>query len=316
MKHSIKFLLFVSFCLIAKLYFQQKEWIKIPVNQDLKPVLASYQSNSVEKYALGFNSLIGASIWVQLLQKSDHRPVPDEKVSWEFSQLDTLTTVDPNNNRAYDFGSIFISVLRRDKLGGKLLLEKWTKKRPDFWRPWYLLGSHYSLELHDYALAAPLIIKASKMANAPSWLSSLGIRLLSESGQYFQALKTSLELFPIIRDPEGRTRLSHRIRALNYSIQKKYWQNALDTYLSESKHFPSTIADLEPQFNHQKRELSSLTDSDHEKDETLVRLMNESFQFNLSPNKKEVVSSMPSETKNLESIGIYIPPSEKEINPK
>jgi hypothetical protein len=44
--------------------------------------------------------------------------------------------------------------------------------------------------------------------------------------------------------------------------------------------------------------------------------MNESFQFNLSPNKKEVVSSMPSETKNLESIGIYIPPSEKEINPK
>lgn len=316
MKRSINFLLVVSFCLVAKLYFQKKEWIKIPVNQDLKPLLASYHSNSVEKYALGFNGLIGAGIWIQLLQKSDYRPVPDERVSWEFSQLDTLTTLDPNNNRAYEFGSIFISVLRRDKLGGKILLEKWTKKRPNFWKPWYLLGSHYSLELHDYAAAAPLMIKASRMTNAPFWLSSLGIRLLSESGQYFQALKSSLELFLVITNPEGRTRLSQRIRALNYSIQKQHWQNALSTYLYETKTLPSNIDELGPQFNRQRRELSSLIDKEQQGDENLAALMNETFHFKLSRNKKDIVSATPSETKEFESIGIYIPPSEKETNTK
>ena len=71
MRKLIPPLLVVCICLGAKICLQKTKLISPPMSPDLKPILASYQSTSVEKYAFGFNSLIGASIWVQLLQQSD-----------------------------------------------------------------------------------------------------------------------------------------------------------------------------------------------------------------------------------------------------
>lgn len=309
-KTLILFLGFVT-SLLGKVYFQKHNLVTQPANPDLKPLLASYQSESVERYSLGFNSLIGAGIWVQLLQNSDYHPVKDNQVSWEFAQIDTLTTLDPNNIRAYDFGSIFISVLRRDKIGGKLLLEKWTKKQPNFWRPWYLLGSHHFLELHDYATAAPLIFKASKMSGSPEWLSSLGIRLFSESGQLYQALKTSLELLPQLKVGEGRDRIAFRIRSLNYRIQKRYWQEALENYLKKNSKPPENLADLNDLVASKKRELSSLMDYS-EDTELKEFVLSEKFTFKLDSSHKAIVSASPETTNLLENVGIFIEPHSKE----
>ncbi|NQW44021.1 MAG: hypothetical protein HQ462_01290 [Deltaproteobacteria bacterium] len=311
MRKLIPPLLVVCICLGAKICLQKTKLISPPMSPDLKPILASYQSTSVEKYAFGFNSLIGASIWVQLLQQSDYRPLKTGTVSWEFAQLNTLTTLDPNNNRAFDFGSIFISVLRRDKIGGKILLEKWTKKRPEFWRTWYLLGSHNFLELNDYATAAPLILKASKMQNAPEWLSSLGIRLLSESGQLYQALKTSVELITQIQEPESRGRLESRIRSLNYNIQKRHWEEALSSYLYKNSKLPADLIDLKAEIALKKRELSSLFEN--EKDSDLVnQILNETFTFKIDTKTRTIASAFPEKTGGLEKTGVYNPSLKQE----
>ena len=302
----------VGLCLWAKLYFQSKPLIHPPSSPDLKPLLASYQSHSVEKYSFGFNALIGASIWIQLLQKSNYKPVSNDEVSWEFTQLDAITTLDPNNNRAYDYGAIFISVLRRDKIGGKILLEKWVKKRPDYWRAWYLLGSHYFLELKDYSAAAPLILKASSMAQAPAWISSLGIRLLSESGSYFQALRKSLDLLPQLNSPEGRERLVLRIRSLNYQIQKSYWTEALNSYSRQKGAPPSSISDLQDLVVSSSRELSSLVDSQSPLETMDRKLLAEKFTFRLSQDRKEILPKDLSQIQSLESVGIFIPDQSKE----
>lgn len=314
-KTSVTFLAVLA-CFAGKFYLQRSSLVVKPKAPDLKPILASYHSQSLDKNALGFNMLLGAGIWVTLLQNSDYNPVSDENVSWEFTQLDSLTTLDPNNSRAYDYGSIFISVLRRDKLGGKLLLEKWTKKRTNFWKPWYLLGSHYFLELKDYASAAPLILKASTMANSPSWLSALGVRLLSESGQYYQALHTSLGLLPFLKDPEGKKRLLLRIRALNYQLQKKYWNDALTAYYNKNKKYPDELSLLRNDFANQRRELSSLRLLTNETEEDSSSILDEQFPFKLSPTKTEVVSANPEQTKTLESLGIFSNTNKKETNSK
>jgi hypothetical protein len=298
-------------CLLGKVYFQKLALVAPPANPDLKPLLASYQSESVERYSLGFNNLIGAGIWVNLLQNSDYHPVKDEQVSWEFAQVDTLTTLDPNNIRAYDFGSLFISVLRRDKLGGKLLIEKWTKKQPHYWRPWYLLGSHYFLELHDYAAAAPLILKSSKMAGAPPWLSSLGIRLFSESGQLYQALKTSLELLPQLKDPESKSRIAYRIQSLNYRIQKRFWEEALENYLKKNKKPPTNMDELSQLIASKKRELSSLIEDSDDAD-LKEFVLSEKFTFKLDSSRKSIVSASPETTNSLENVGIFVESNSKE----
>lgn len=312
MKKALFPILVVGICIGAKYYLQTHQTAFKRQNPDLKPLLASYQSHSIEKHSLGFNMLMGASLWIQLLQNSDYRPVTDEKVSWEFTQLDSLTSLDPNNNRAYEYGSIFISVLRRDKLGGKILLEKWTKKRPHYWKTWYLLGSHYFLELKDYATAGPLLLKAAAMKGAPSWLSSLGVRILSESGQYYQALQTSLELFPFLTDLESKGRLAFKIRALNYQLQKKYWNDSLASYFKEHKRYPNELSAIAKEFSSHKRELSSLTISNTELADESRELLAESFSFTLSKAKNEVISLNPEKTRDLESLRIFVQPNAKE----
>ncbi len=306
-KITIPFLVLCG-CLLGKFFFQNYNCIEPVNNPDLKPLLASYQSSSVEKYALGFNSLIGASIWIQLLQNSDHHPVKNNEVSWEFAQIDTITTLDPNNTRAYDFGAIFISTLRRDKTGGKLLLEKWVKKQPNYWRPWYLLGGHHFLELKDYASAAPFILKASKMARAPEWLSSLGIRLLSESGQLYQALKTSLELIPQVRNQEAISRLSLRVRSLNYKIQKLQWEEALTQHLKKHTTFPHDISELKEEVIAKSRELSSLIENEKTSEATKI-FLTENFKFKLDRTNKKIISTTPEETNALENVGIFFGPN-------
>lgn len=298
-------LLSLTLLLLGKLYFQRHSIVRPASRPDLKPLLASYQSNAIDAYSFGFNNMIGASIWVQLLQNSDYRPLKEDQVSWEFTQLDALTTLDPNNIRAYDFGSIFISTLRRDKLGGQMLIEKWTKKQPNAWRPWYMLGIHHVLELKDYASAPPFILKASKMKGAPDWLSSLGIRLMSESGQLYPALKTSLELLPQLQNPEAIDRVSLRIRSLNYRIQKNQWQESLNQYRYFKKNLPSSLEDLKYFQNSGDRELSSIINE--EKNNLSVRLLlSEKFLFTLSKDKKEIISAEPWKTASLEKVGIFL----------
>lgn len=305
MRKNITLPLFVCAVLeLGKVCFQHFSIVKPPIAPDLKPRLASYQSAAVERYSLGFNSLLGASIWVQILQNSDHRPVQNNEVSWEFAQLDTLTTLDPNNIRAYDFGAIFISTLRRDKIGGKLLIEKWAKKQPNTWRPWYLLGIHHVLELKDYSSAPPFILKASKMRGAPAWLSSLGIRLMSESGQLYPALKTSLELLPQLQNREAADRIVLRIRSLNYQIQRNHWQETLDNYIKTQRSHPKSFADLMAFGSGRSRELNSIVDD--EKNSLIAQeLLGEIFKFKIDPRTTQIVSARPEQTDILEKVGIF-----------
>lgn len=314
MRNFLLPILILSLCLGGKLCFQHRHWVERHEISHLPPLLAQYRSDSVERYSFGFNNLLGAAMWVQLLQKGNEQPIPHGKLSWEYSQFDTITTLDPNNMRVYEFGAIFISTLRRDQMGGKHLLEKWTHKQPDYWRVWYMLGNHEYSQLRDYPSAAPHILKASLMANAPTWLSSLGVRLLSETGQLYAALKASLELYQQLPSEESKARLVDRIRSLNYNIQKQRWISALQHFKQQYGISPPSIDALRTLAESQSRELSSLLEG-QDKKEIAQRLLQERFDFKWDPETQNILSAHPKQTELLENAGIHIPPHLKEAKP-
>lgn len=246
------------------------------MHPSLKPIEAKYQSQALKKYNAGFAHFLSALMWVQLLQQSSHQPIQDGKVSWEFTHVDGITELDPQFDRAYSFGSTFLSVFKQDVLGSQLILEKWVKRRPYYWRANYLLGFHYFSELDDASRGSEYILKASAMENAPSWTTSLGVRMLSETGALAQALRISIELYPGIRDDEGRTRLKSRVRSLNYALQKKGWEAALHKYRKEQKAEPQQIQDLRSILHSEVRGIASLFD---QVPEDLKPLLAEPFQF-------------------------------------
>ncbi len=263
---------------------------------ELNPSLASYESKALKTFSVGLDNAIAGILWVGLLQNAKHTQVPDNKVSWEYACTESITTLDPRFERAYSFGATFLSVFRRDKEGGRLLLEKWVRQRPNLWQPAYMLGVHYYLEMNDYEKAAPLIIRASLMPGAPQWISSLGIRLLSEQGALITALKSAIEIFPAIKEENGRKRLTMRIRSLNWNLQKQAYEESLKPHSENLVHL--------------KRSLSSLLDNE-EMEPDLVALLRERFEFTYSAEKKAVVGKDARTAELLEKVGIYHAPTQE-----
>ncbi|NDG28005.1 MAG: hypothetical protein EB120_12640, partial [Proteobacteria bacterium] len=231
-------------------------------------------------------------------------------VSWEFAEVDTITTLDPNFDVAYHFGSLTVSFFRRDKLGGKLLLEKWVKQRPTLWRAHHMLGMHYFLELNDYKNAAPHVIRASQLPGAPAFITSLGIGLLSQSGAHLSALQSATELFEAAQDPEAKHRLAFRIRGLRWHLQKQALNDAIQSYRKTKGQLPDSLEAVQSFIKPSTdRNLSSLNQKEH-RSEDLKNLMAENFFFRLKKDRSSVESTQPDLEKAFENMGVHV---QKEI---
>lgn len=268
----------------------------------LKRQRAELHAQSLRRLQTGFGTSLAGLLWIRFLQAHSHEPIPDGELSWEFVQLDTVTSLDPRFDRAYDYGSILLSILRQDKLGARLILERWVKRRPNRWRPRYLLGFHLFSELGLYAEASEQILRAAELPGAPFWLSALGVRLLSEAGALRQALQLTVELYASTNDPRKHDRLMRRVRSLNYAIQKSEWEQAAARFLRRAGRAPASLSDLE---RVARREPSALEPS--AVPEPVARALEERFPFRWDSARKTVMPMRDPREWGLEPVGIFRP---------
>lgn len=305
-------LIFLPICLILIVGKNNIDRIAAKANKKnsqliMNPYESGFHRDSLKLYNFGFANAIAGLIWIELLQKASHEPVTTKEVSWEFTLLDGLTVLNPEFDRAYSFGAPFLSVFRRDLLGGKIFLKKWVTRRPNYWWAYYAMGFHYFSELKDYEEAAKAIFKAASLERAPSWLPALGIRLLSESGSLMHALQVSLNLMQEMTDEEGRERLSMRIRNLNFRLQEIHWNDALKFYHQKYKRFPKGFGELRLLVSPPQRKLASFIPSQGISKETESLLLEE-FPFDYDKKQNKVVLTKKKKELGLEEvIGIHRP---------
>lgn len=261
---------------------------------------AQFYSRSLRRFSLGFDNLIADLAWVQLLQGASHEPIQHGGVSWEYAKIHSIATLDPKFERVHWFGASYVSIFRRDKIGAKDLLERWVKQKPTMWNSHYTLGFHLFHEMGDYEGGAKHILLAASFANAPAYLSALGVRLLSESGQYFSALQTAAALYATLRDEEGKYRLRRRIRSLNYNLQKSGWVQALKSFREKTRQEPRSIDELASYLS--QREIASLARRLVVMEE-IQPLLQENFQFRYDAQTKAI--SGREEDKDLELTGVH-----------
>ncbi len=304
--YSILFCLFLLWvCLFAKERLEKK---KISLSHHLSTISreqASLELESTERLNLGFKTLVSGLLWVQLLQDSNTSSIPQDALSWEFTRLNAITSLDPNFSIAFSYGAIFLSVFKRDRLGAKIILEKWIRQQPNYWRAEYLLGYHLYYELGMLKEGSKHLLKAASLPGSPAWLTSLGIRLVSATGSLAQALRMTCDLFPIVHSTEGKYRLTKRVRSINYALQKASWEEALVNYRSQSHKEPQQIQDLKPLLKNQLREISSLFTS--ETDEELVPLLKETFRFRYDRQSRSIQSISNLHDIDIDITGIHIP---------
>lgn len=300
-------------CIATKISFERRlgSHLKPADKINLQVTEASFYGHSLKHYSLGFNNLIADLLWIDLMQRAAYEKVSSDKVSWEYAQLDALTTLDPHFLKAYSFGAVFLSVFRQDRLGAKLILEKWVEQQPNYWHNQYILGYHLFYEMNDYAAAYPHILKAASLPGAPPWLSSLGVRILSETGALLSSLKLSLDLFATLEDPEVKKRLIVQIRSIRYAIQKASLEKALVLYRNQYHHEPTNLAALQPLESGDSRELASIA-GEGELNEEMQSILSERFPFQYEPESRSIISQKTMKELEIEEVGIHRHPAKKQ----
>ncbi len=287
----------------TKILFDRRPDFRPELPHDVEPVFAAYASPTLKQLSMGFDNADAGLLWIHLLQKVSPQPVQAGHVSWEFLQTDTITTLDPNFESAYHFGSMVLSVMRHDKQGTQRLLQKWADHRPTFWFAHYLLAFHLYSELNDYQHAAKHMLRAASLPGAPPHLASLGIRLLSETGALEHSLQTAVQLFQLESDNvERNVRLKRRIRSLNFALQREQWNRALKEF-RESKRRPPDEREWARLVPWNPRVVSSdLTDE-------VAELLGERFSFRYNSGTNQIESIKPIEALGIDRNGIFRPGS-------
>ncbi len=273
---------------------------------EIKVTASSAESygKGLRQYSFGFDSVIASAIWIDLLQRSRHQHSGEDSLSWEYVQLDAINRLDPWFERAYSFGGVVLSVLVQDKEGARRILQRWVRRSPRDWHIHYLYGYHLFFELKDFETASKHILRAAELEGAPSWLNSLAVRLLSETGALAESLRLCVSLYDQVNDTEGKDRLSMRIRSLNYKLQLRAWETALEEFRAQRLREPRSIMELSALFRSRVREIaSSVTGAGLVSD--LAVILGERFPFRYDKKFRKIQSEVFDQLNGPGEVGIF-----------
>ncbi len=297
-------LLFVVF---VKIQTESKAQAWFSKRPDLDASQAVVFAKGVKRFSLGLDNWIAGLAWIRLLQTASHEPVPEGKLSWEYAQLLTVVELDRKFERAYDFGASFLSVFRRDTEGAKDLLTRWTVLKPNLWRAHYYLGYHLFGEMGQPAQAAHHILRAAELPGSPTWLTSLGVRLLSDAGAYRHSLAVAIRLYPAVNDQIGRDRLANRIRALRYHFARTEWQARIAEFETKFHRAPFSFGELAASFREPTRTLASFVEPGTLLDPEVEALLAEPIPFRYDSHSKEIRLTDQKLEKEWGAVGVIRP---------
>lgn len=267
------------------------------------------RGDAVGRLTLGNEAALRALAWIRLAVDASYEPLSAPGLSWEFGQLDAVTTLDRNFTTAYPFGSSFLSTFRRDQTGALRILEKWVRYEPTSWRSHAALGYHWYFELDRPNEATPHLLRAATMEGAPAWLAAMGARVLSESEKLPQQIRRLVDLYPRVPEGVARERLASRIRAVRLRYETQRLENALAAYHERHRRNAPALGAVEPFLEPPSRALASLDDvspDDPGARRELAALFAERFPFRYDASKGVVRAEVSNP--ELEKLGVHRTP--------
>ncbi|MBF0299298.1 MAG: tetratricopeptide repeat protein [Oligoflexia bacterium] len=197
------------------------------INIDKQVSAINFNKNILEYINLGNKRMIVSWLWIQTLIESDisHYKKNDLN-SWMYLRFDTITTLDPLFYTAYSYGGLYLSVIKDDLLGAKLLLEKGLKNFPkDFALIFYYANLCY-FELNDINKAIEYFSKIESHPQAPSYLRSLLARMKATVGDSEAAFNL---LFTSYNMQAEKSPLKERYQNFLYAIRAEIDLNCLNS---------------------------------------------------------------------------------------
>jgi hypothetical protein len=219
------------------------------------PVLTDVQwiqsPGLMRRLAVGFNAIWADIYWIRAIQYyGGTRLSTDEKKNYDqlYPLLDITTSLDPNFNIAYRFGSILLSEGYPNGPGNTdqaiELLRKGIREMPSKWQYYHDAGFVEYWWRRDSRAAADWFLKGSKLPGSPNWLKPLAASVLAEHGER----DASRALWTLLKDTAEhewiRKAAERGLMQLDAEAHIEILEGIVNTFYDMNGRFPKGWQDL------------------------------------------------------------------------
>ena len=200
--------------------------------------------------SLGYDGLLADIYWTRAVQYFGSK---HHEGSHNFDLLapllEIVTTLDPHLLVAYEYGANFLAPKPPD--GGGMperaidLQEFGIRNNPDEWRLYYNEGFIRYMDLQDYAGAAEVFARGSRVPNAHPFMAVLAGKMAEHAGDQQMARMMWSATYQTSKDPDVRANAAAHLRALQVDEDVTNLESLTHRYQQQTGRFPSSFSELQ-----------------------------------------------------------------------
>ena len=216
----------------------------------LDEVLYISSPKALKKMSLGYDGLLADIYWTRAVQYfgSQHHE-GSHNFDLLAPLLEIVTTLDPHLLVAYEYGANFLAPKPPD--GGGMperaidLQEFGIRNNPDEWRLYYNEGFIRYMDLQDYAGAAEVFARGSRVPNAHPFMAVLAGKMAEHAGDQQMARMMWSATYQTSKDPDVRANAAAHLRALQVDEDVANLESLTHRYQQQTGRFPSSFSELQ-----------------------------------------------------------------------
>ena len=223
---------------------------QIRTGATLEEVLYISSPKALKKLSLGYDGLLADIYWTRAVQYFGNKHHDGaRRYDLLAPLLEITTTLDPHLLVAYEYGANFLAP--KPPNGGGMperaiaLAEFGIRNNPDEWRLYYNDGFIHYMELKDYAGAAEVFARGSRVPNAHPFLAVLAGKMAEHAGDRQMAGMMWSTTYQTTKDRNVRANAAAHLRALQVDEDVTNLEALASRYQQQTGHFPGSFSELE-----------------------------------------------------------------------
>lgn len=227
MKFS-KYFLILAFVFLALSFFAAKRISRPTIFISKQDSTINFNSRLTEYFHMGQKRLISSAMWIATIIESDidHYKMKDMN-SWMFLRFKTISDLEPRFYENYQYGSVYLSIVKDDLPGASYIYERGLKEYPD---DYFLLKNaafHYEFEVGDQKSSYEIYSKLKVHPKIDLVTLGIAARLETQFGDKKAAFELLREQYEKI--PDKSSFLSTKLFQNLYSLKAEIDLECLNT---------------------------------------------------------------------------------------
>ena len=246
---------------------QRLESVKPPLPKGYEDADLTVEGGRLRGYSFGAEGLVADWYWMRALQYlgtkivnagegpgiKDLRPLNPRLL---YPMLDNASTLDPRFMTVYSYGAMVLPEI--DVQQAIRLTEKGIEHNPEEWKLYHFLGYIY-WQQDDFAKAAEIYEKGSKLPGARNWMQMMAVNMRTEGSSRATARQIYTQIYNEAQDDETRNYATARLLGLDAQDDLDVINQVLVSYRSDAGRCPASWQELTPWLKtHQIPQLSRL----------------------------------------------------------